>query len=69
MAKSDLLKETINVPVSRTFKRRLLALAEAFPGAPKPTVYARLLLEEGVRRAENGDHPGEVEEAMETAAK
>lgn len=50
--KTEKLDDTINVAVPKALKRRLTALAKAFPGDPAPTKFARLILAAAVQKGE-----------------
>lgn len=50
---ADKLNDSINIPVPRAFKRRVIELAEKAPGNMAHTKYARRLLEKAVEREES----------------
>lgn len=49
---ADRLDDSINVPLPRDLKRRVLRVAKAMEGSPPPTRVARRFIEEGVERCE-----------------
>jgi hypothetical protein len=49
------LNDSINVPVNRRLKRRVVALAGRSPGTPSPTRLARMAIEEFVAARETAE--------------
>jgi hypothetical protein len=47
-SKPNKLNDSINMPVPRSLKREVIALAETAPGKPSHTAYARQVIEEHV---------------------
>ena len=55
--KTQKLSEFFGVPVTRTLKKRVVAMARRLPGEPTPTKLARIYLERGVEADEKALGP------------